>query len=106
MSAHISLPAQAFRVPGIMDVAKRDCQFVRYQDHKLWYRVHWSTPIANDPRFPGATVQEMNVFDFPIPVGDAGEGVFEPEMKAINLMRWIRKHITFLSEAKEANVDG
>lgn len=28
---------------------------------------------------------------FPIPIEDTGSGTFEPIMKAITLMRWIRK---------------
>jgi len=39
------------------------------------------------------------LFDFPIPVSDAGGGEFGSSEKATTLMRWIRKHIEYLTEA-------
>ena len=48
--------------------------FVKYQNGNLIYRV--------------------NDFDFPVPIEDTGTGVFPKMIKAVTLMRWIRKHLT------------
>src|SRR4051794_19361406 len=45
-----------------------------YRDGELWYETD-------------------DGFDFPIPIRDTGSGVFKAEDKAINFMRWIRKHL-------------
>lgn len=49
-------------------------EFRCYRDGDLWYRI-----------------KEFD-FDFPVPVEETGTGVFPSEIKAITLMRWIRKH--------------
>ena len=50
--------------------------FEFYRDGTLWYR------IGDKPGFM-----------FPIPVDDAKSATFNREIKAITLMRWIRKHL-------------
>lgn len=52
--------------------------FVCYRDGDLWYRI--------------AVPKTDCVFDFPVPVKDTGTGVFGAQVKAITLMRWVRKH--------------
>lgn len=60
-------------------------EFICYRDGDLWYRIkgqHVSNVASN---------QEFT-FEFPVPISDAGTGVFPAQVKAITLMRWIRKH--------------
>lgn len=57
--------------------------FVCYRDGDLWYRIE----VTDWP-----DVAERAVFDFPIPVSDTGTGVFNSQVKAVTLMRWVRKH--------------
>lgn len=74
------------KIPAIKDVMREQANFVRYEDGKLWYQIIYT---------------ERNtqiVWDFPIPVDDAGGGSFGTVEKALTLMRWVRKHIEFLNE--------
>ncbi len=63
----------------IKDMVKdnKKAQFLFYRDEQLWY-------ITDDG------------FEFPIPIEEAKGATFVPEFKAITLMRWIRKHLTWL----------
>lgn len=40
-------------------------------------------------------------FEFPVPIEDAGTGVFKSEDKAILYMRYVRKHMELLAKARE-----
>lgn len=61
-------------LPTISELVKnKTATFKCYRDSELWY--------------------EIDDFTFPIPISDAGTGIFDNEMKAIHLMRWIRKHL-------------
>lgn len=40
-------------------------------------------------------------FEFPIPLEDTEGCTFNAEEKAFALMRWIRKHIDFINQAKK-----
>jgi hypothetical protein len=51
--------------------------FICYRDGDLWYRV----------------TGEGFTFEFPVPISDTGNGIFPAQIKAITLMRWIRKHL-------------
>ena len=103
------VPSKVFKIPRVTEVIKNTCEYLRYREGKLWYRIQWYAepdvfPVHLDPA--KWEVWEMHIFEFPIAVDDAGAGDFEPEMKAITLMRWIRKHIDFLNAAKEAQDGG
>lgn len=74
------------RVPNIKDVMREQATFVKYQDQKLWYQILYTESGV------------LRLFDFPVPVDDAGGGEFGPVEKAMTLMRWIRKHIEYLNE--------
>jgi len=53
--------------------------------------------------YEGNLWYSVDDFDFPIPPAESKGGVFKRNEKAINLMRWIRKHLEYLEEAiKEA----
>lgn len=52
-------------------------EFVCYRDGDLWYRVS----------------ERSTNFEFPVPISDTGTGIFPASLKAITLMRWIRKHL-------------
>ena len=56
-------------------------KFVYYKLNNLWYETE-------------------NGFRFPVSIDDTGDGVFKAEDKAILFMRYIRKHIKYLEDAK------
>lgn len=56
--------------------------FLRYQNNELWY------------------VTETG-FEFPVPLSDTGNAAFNASDKALIFMRWIRKHIETIQQAKE-----
>lgn len=49
-------------------------KFVRYCKNELWYQTDCG-------------------FEFPVPIEDTGDGVFEASDKAMIMMRYIRKHL-------------
>lgn len=70
----------------IKDLVKdTTAEFVYYQNGELWYRV--------------------KTFEFPVPITDTGTGNFPASIKAITLMRWIRKHLIMLEEARQSQPD-
>ena len=62
----------------------RKVRFLRYKMGELWYATE-------------------NGFEFPVPISDCGDGTFLAEDKAILFMRYIRKHLAYLEEAKRAH---
>lgn len=56
--------------------------FLRYQNNELWY-------VTEDG------------FEFPVPLADTGSAAFNSSDKAMLFMRWIRKHIEAINQAKE-----
>jgi hypothetical protein len=62
----------------------RKVGFLHYKLGELWYRTETG-------------------FEFPVPVGDCGNGTFLVEDKAILFMRYIRKHVAYLQEAKRSH---
>jgi hypothetical protein len=77
-------------LPNIVDVAKSQAQFIHYCEGALWYRVRWVDGLNG-----------VTNFDFPVPIDDAGGGYFLAEMKGLALLRWVRKHITTITEAEK-----
>lgn len=69
---------------SIKDMVKdgQKVKFLFYKSHELWY------------------VTETG-FEFPVPTYDTGDGTFLAEDKAMLFMRYIRKHVKFLEEAKK-----
>lgn len=57
-------------------------RFRYYRDHELWYATECG-------------------FEFPVPVNDTGTGIFNAEDKAIRFMRWIRRHMAVIEEARQ-----
>lgn len=55
--------------------------FVKYQQKELIYKTECG-------------------FEFPIPLTDTGDAAFLAQDKAIFFMRWIKKHITTIEQAK------
>jgi len=39
-------------------------------------------------------------FEFPVPIADTGDGIFLAEDKAMLFMRYIRKHLATINEAR------
>ena len=67
---------------NIKDLVKdQTVHFEFYRQGELWYRT-------------------SNGFDFPVPISDAGDGVFNHTDKAILFMRYIRKHLDSIEEGK------
>jgi len=64
-------------------VKNTTAEFVCYRDGDLWYRVYESKDKS----------ASKHLFEFPIPIEDTGTGIFPAQVKAITLMRWIRKHL-------------
>ena len=62
----------------------RQVRFLHYKLGELWYTTETG-------------------FEFPVPIGDCGDGTFLSEDKAILFMRYIRKHIAYLEDAKRAH---
>lgn len=56
-------------------------RFVFYRAKELWYTTECG-------------------FEFPVPIDDVGDATFLASDKAIMLMRYIRKHMAMLAEAK------
>jgi hypothetical protein len=56
--------------------------FQFYRQKELWYKTECG-------------------FEFPVPIDDTGDGVFLNEDKAMMLMRYIRKHLALIEDAKK-----
>lgn len=56
--------------------------FSFYRDKELWYKTE-------------------DGFEFPVPIEDIGGAVFLAEDKAILFMRWIRKHMKTIDQARK-----
>jgi len=63
-------------------VKDKKVQFQFYRDGELWY--------------------STDDFEFPVPISDIGNATFKAEDKAIFFMRWIRKHLKTIEEAKNS----
>jgi hypothetical protein len=69
-------------------------QFVRYHDGQLWYVVAYTTGVLGLP-------MDGEYFEFPVPVSDIGTATFLAKDRAMLFMRYIRKHMEMLEEAKK-----
>ena len=67
--------------------------FVWYQKGMLWYRVS----------FPDPNSQETMLYEFPVPIEDAGDAAFHAEDKALLFMRYIRKHLELEGSGRTSN---
>jgi hypothetical protein len=69
---------------SIKDMVGGDKQvsFVRYRDGELWY--------ATD-----------DGFEFPVPVADIGNATFLARDKALLFMRYMRKHLEMVAQARQ-----
>ena len=68
----------------ILDIVKdQNAHFVFYRDRALFYETDTG-------------------FQFPVPIEDAGSATFNKEEKAILLMRYIRKHLQNVDDARDA----
>jgi len=63
-------------------IKDKNVKFIFYKEGELWY------------------VTECG-FEFPVPTSDTQGAVFNNEDKAIFFMRWIKKHMKMIEEAKE-----
>ena len=64
-------------------VKDKKVHFSFYREEKLWYETD-------------------DGFEFPVPIGDVGNATFLAEDKAILFMRYIRKHLKTVKDAREA----
>lgn len=71
----------------IKDMVKdgKKVSFKFYRQKELWY-------VTEDG------------FEFPVPIDDAGDGVFLNEDKAMLFMRYIRKHLEMIAKEKSLAV--
>jgi len=65
----------------------RKVRFLHYKLRELWY------------------VTETG-FEFPVPIDDCGDGTFLAEDKAILFMRYIRRHVAYLEDARRSQNQG
>jgi len=68
---------------SVKDMVKdgKKVTFMHYQSKELWYKTECG-------------------FEYPVPIDDAGSGVFLPEDKAMFHMRYIRKHLEMIVNEK------
>ncbi len=67
---------------SILEMVKdKVVKFSFYCDGELWYTTECG-------------------FQFPVPINDTGTATFKNEDKAMLFMRWIRKHLAVIQEAK------
>jgi len=66
----------------LTEKVKGKVTFLYYSDKELWYTTDCG-------------------FKFPVPINDTGTATFNAQDKGILFMRWIRKHIIFLEEARK-----
>ena len=77
-------------------------RFIRYANETLWYEVRYA--VAEDRTIDSASYKAWshNVFEFPVPASDiTGNSVFLAEDTAMLFMRYIRKHLEMLEEARK-----
>lgn len=84
-------------IPRVKDLLHEQAKFVKYQDGRLWYQIVWTFEDLDN----GGRDRRPVIFDFPIPVDDAGGGEFGTIEKPITLMRWARKEIERLNSEAE-----
>lgn len=63
--------------------------FEKYFDGQLWYKVSYSTQT------------EGETLIFPVPTSDIGSATFHAQEKALLLMRYIRKHLEEIENARQ-----
>lgn len=66
-----------------MVTGEKQVTFTRYREGELWY-------VADDG------------FEFPVPVADIGNATFLARDKALLFMRYIRKHMQMLEQARSS----
>lgn len=66
-------------------------EFEYYIDGNLWYSVLYATDSGL-----------LDNFKFPVPISDIGNATFNRVEKAILMMRYIRKHLDTMKEARNA----
>lgn len=65
-------------------VKNKTAKFSYYKKENLWY-------CTDDG------------FEFPVPISDIGDGIFQSSEKAMTLMRYIRIHLANIENGKEQN---
>lgn len=71
------------KLPTLTQIAKGTADFVRYRTGELWYSLEWWDD----------EVELYKRMEFPIPLDDAGNGDFIPQMKGMAVLRWARKEV-------------
>ena len=77
-----------------MLVSMEGAVFSRYFDGNLWYSILYG--LEDDKGY----LEKEHWFEFPVPVSDIGTATFAAQEKAILMMRYIRKHLAMLEEAR------
>jgi hypothetical protein len=65
----------------LTNLVKGTVTFMHYAKGELWYKTE-------------------SGFEFPVPVSDTGDAIFQASDKGMFFMRWIRKHIELIEQAK------
>jgi hypothetical protein len=69
----------------LTDLVKGTVIFMHYTKGELWYTTE-------------------SGFEFPVPISDTGDATFTASDKGMFFMRWIRKHVELITEAKAAQL--
>ena len=85
------------RLPTLTQIAKGSANFDYYKDGVLYYTLLWDDGDDHPPGEIGSHLLEY----IPIPVDDAGAGVFTPNMKGMNVLRWARKYVELIRQGLE-----
>lgn len=82
---------------NIKDIVKgTNAEYIEYRKGNLWYEVLYgeeSTGSGNCIKGDCVETVTHKSFSFPVPIEDTGDRVFPAKVKAITLMRYIRKHL-------------
>jgi hypothetical protein len=68
---------------SVTDHVRGTSTFTFYKAGNLWYRTDTG-------------------LEFPVPIDDLDSASVEAEIKSMTLMRWVRKHVNTLNEARAA----
>lgn len=89
------------RIPKVTELVREQATFVKFEDSNLWYQIIYSyDETVLDECGPSYTRKVPALFDFPVPISDAGGATFLNVDKGIFFMRWIRKHVEMLTGAQ------
>lgn len=88
------------KLPTLTQIGKGEAYFLKYRSGELWYSLFW----REDGGPVGQTCDgvKQHCLDFPIPISDSGDGDFIQTMSGMSVLRWVRKHVELIRQARES----